>query len=52
MHKKYSYKLRRLDISHANHVWSTDITYITISGGTVYMVAIIDWHSKTVHHTR
>jgi hypothetical protein len=34
MHKKYSYKLRRLDISHANHVWSTDINYITISGGT------------------
>ena len=32
-HKKYSYKLRGLNISHANHVWSTDITYIKIAGG-------------------
>ncbi len=47
-HKKYSYKLRGLDISHANHVWSTDITYIKIAGGMVYMAAIIDWHSKAV----
>ena len=45
-HKKYSYKLRGLNISHANHVWSTDITYIKIAGGMVYMAAIIDWHSK------
>jgi hypothetical protein len=27
-------------------VWSTDITYIKIAGGMVYMAAIIDWHSK------
>ena len=47
-HKKYSYKLRGLNISHANHVWSTDITYIKIAGGMVYMAAIIDWHSKAV----
>jgi len=47
-HKKYSYKLRGLDISHANHVWSTDITYIKIAGGMVYMAAVIDWHSKAV----
>ena len=47
-HKKYSYKLRGLDINHANHVWSTDITYIKIAGGMVYMAAIIDWHSKAV----
>jgi transposase InsO family protein len=45
-HKKYSYKLQGLNISHANHVWSTDITYIKIAGGMVYMAAIIDWHSK------
>lgn len=32
-HKKYAYKLRGLNISHANHVWSTDITYIKIAGG-------------------
>jgi len=47
-HKKYSYKLRELNISHTNHVWSTDITYIKIAGGMVYMAAIIDWHSKAV----
>jgi len=46
--KKYTYKLRGLNISHANHVWSTDITYIKIAGGMVYMAAIIDWHSKAV----
>ena len=47
-HKKYTYKLRGLNISHANHVWSTDIAYIKIAGGMVYMAAIIDWHSKAV----
>jgi putative transposase len=47
-HKKYSYKLRRLDISQANQVWSTDITYIKIKGGMVYLAAVIDWHSKAV----
>jgi len=46
--KEYTYKLRGLNISHANHVWSTDITYIKIAGGMVYMAAIIDWHSKAV----
>ncbi len=47
-HEKYSYKLRGLDISHANQVWSTDITYIKINGGMVYLAAIIDWHSKAI----
>ena len=47
-HKKYSYKLRGLDISRANQVWSTDITYIKINGGMVYLAAVIDWHSKAV----
>jgi len=47
-HKKYKYLLRGLDISRANQVWSTDITYIKIGGGMVYMAAIIDWHSKAV----
>jgi len=47
-HKKYTYKLRGLNISHSNHVWSDDITYIKIAGGMVYMAAIIDWHSKAV----
>jgi len=47
-HKKYSYKLRGIDISRANQVWSTDITYIKINGGMVYMAAVIDWYSKAV----
>ena len=47
-HKKQSYKLRGLPITHANQVWSTDITYVKINGGMVYLAAIIDWHSKAV----
>jgi putative transposase len=47
-HLKYSYKLRGLDINRANQVWSTDITYIKINGGMVYMAAVIDWYSKAV----
>jgi len=47
-HPKYSYKLRGLDIIRANQVWSTDITYIKIKGGMVYMAAVIDWYSKAV----
>ena len=43
-HPKHSYKLRGLDIVRANQVWSTDITYIKIKGGMVYMAAIIDWY--------
>ena len=47
-HPKYSYKLKGVDINRANQVWSTDITYIKINGGTVYLSAIIDWYSKAV----
>ena len=47
-HKKYDYKLRGLDITRANQVWNTDITYIKMSGGMVYLAAIIDWYSKAV----
>lgn len=47
-HKKYSYKLKGVDIVRANQVWSTDITYIKINGGMVYLAAIIDWYSKAV----
>ncbi len=47
-HPKHSYKLRGLDIVRANQVWSTDITYIKIAGGMVYLAAVIDWYSKAV----
>ncbi len=47
-HPKFSYKLRGINITRANQVWSTDITYIKINGGMVYLAAIIDWYSKAV----
>lgn len=47
-HPIYSYKLKDIDITQANQVWSTDITYIPINGGFVYLAAIIDWYSKAV----
>ena len=47
-HKKYPYRLRGITIDYANQVWSTDITYIKINGGMVYMAAVIDWYSKAV----
>jgi len=47
-HPKYPYLLKGIDINKPNTVWSTDITYIKINGGTVYLAAVIDWHSKAV----
>ena len=47
-HPKHSYKLRGLEIIRANQVWSTDITYIKIKGGMVYLAAVIDWYSKAI----
>jgi putative transposase len=47
-HPKHSYKLRELEINRVNQVWSTDITYIKIHGGMVYLAAVIDWYSKAV----
>ena len=47
-HLKYDYKLKDIEIERANQVWSTDITYIKINGGMVYLAAVIDWHSKAV----
>lgn len=47
-HPIYPYLLRGLKIKDNDHVWSTDITYIRLSGGFVYLVAIIDWGSRFV----
>lgn len=47
-HKKYPYLLKDMDITGANHVWSTDITYIPYKTGFVYLSAIIDWYSRYV----
>ena len=47
-HKIYPYLLRGLKILRPNQVWSTDITYIRLKQGFVYLVAVIDWHSRYV----
>ena len=47
-HKKYPYLLRGLEITRPNQVWGTDITYIRLTGGFVYLVAIMDWFSRYV----
>jgi len=47
-HKKYPYLLRDLEITRPNQVWSTDITYIRLKRGFVYLTAIVDWHSRYV----
>lgn len=47
-HPVYPYLLRGLAIFRANQVWATDITYIPMKAGFVYLVAIIDWYSRRV----
>jgi putative transposase len=47
-HVKYPYLLRGLEITKANHVWATDITYIPMARGFCYLVAIMDWASRMV----
>jgi len=47
-HKKYPYLLRGVTITGVNHVWSTDITYIRLRGGFVYLTAVMDWYSRCV----
>ena len=47
-HKVYPYLLRNLEINRTNQVWSTDITYIPMGNGFMYLCAIIDWHSRYV----
>lgn len=42
------YLLRNLVINRANQVWSTDITYIPMSRGFLYLTAIMDWHSRRI----
>ncbi len=47
-HKVYPYLLRGLEINRADHVWSTDITYLRLQGGFVYLAAVIAWYSRQV----
>jgi putative transposase len=47
-HKIYPYLLRNLAIVRPNQVWSTDITYLKMSNGFMYLTAVIDWYSRYV----
>jgi len=47
-HPVYPYLLKKLEVSCADHVWATDITYIPMARGFGYLVAIIDWYSRLV----
>jgi putative transposase len=47
-HKIFPYLLREIAIDRPNQVWCADITYIPIGRGFVYLVAIMDWYSRTV----
>ena len=47
-HKRFPYLLKDLAIVRPNQVWSTDITYIRLRGGFVYLAAVIDWYSRYV----
>ena len=47
-HKVYPYLLRNLKVDQSNQVWATDITYIPMRKGFMYLVAIIDLHSRYV----
>ena len=48
LHKIYTYLLKDLKIERSNQVWATDITYIPVKGGYLYLVAIIDLYSRFV----
>jgi putative transposase len=47
-HRVYPYLLRGVPITHTDQVWSSDITYIRLTQGWVYLVAILDWYSRYV----
>jgi len=47
-HQVYPYLLRGMTVTVPDQVWSTDITYIHVPGGWVYLAAILDWYSRKV----
>ena len=47
-HKIYPYLLEGVEVTRVNQVWSTDITYIRMAQGFVYLVAVMDWFSRFV----
>ena len=47
-HRIYPYLLRNLAIERPDQVWSADITYVPLRRGFMYLVAVLDWHSRYV----
>src|SRR3954467_9571414 len=47
-HKIYPYLLRGMTIDRPHQVWATDITYVPMAGGFVYLAAVVDWFSRRV----
>jgi putative transposase len=47
-HRIYPYLLRGLTIDRPNHVWATDITYIPMARGFVYLTAVMDWFARRI----
>ncbi len=47
-HRTFPYLLRGLKVARPNQVWGVDITYIRLLAGWLYLVAILDWHSRYV----
>ena len=47
-HNIYPYLLRNLPVTRPNQVWATDITYIRMAKGFVYLIAVVDWFSRRV----
>ena len=47
-HRVYPYLLRSMKITRPNQVWAADITYVPMARGFMYLVAIMDWHSRCV----
>ena len=47
-HRIYPYLLRNLEIVHPNQVWCSDITYVPMARGFMYLVAVMDWYSRFV----
>jgi transposase InsO family protein len=47
-HRVYPYLLRNVSIERPDQVWSTDITYVPLASGFMYLAAILDWYSRDV----
>ena len=52
MLRKFPYLLRGVKVTHVNQVWSTDITYIRLKHGFVYLTVVIDWYSRRMLASR